>query len=166
MEPAPPFILHETNHWTVNHHLASALPGYLMLGAKAPVNSLAQLPASALTELGGLMARIQSVLEIQLKPKWLYISRFGHDPRYPFHFHFIPVYDWVEESFWQDARYRLLETFGLKENAQALTDGAELTLFIWREFGESPTPPPLQGPSIEQVIERLRQSFESSGPDA
>ncbi|UZE20242.1 HIT family protein [Pseudomonas sp. B21-054] len=164
MELAPPFILHETSHWTVNHHLASALPGYLMLGAKAHVNSLAQLPASALAELGGLMADIQSILETQLNPKWLYISRFGHDPRYPIHFHFIPVYDWVEALFWEDTRYRLLETFGSQGNAQTLTDGAELTLFIWREFGESPTPPPIQGPSIEQVIERLRQSFKSAVP--
>lgn len=159
---APQFILHETTHWIVNHHLASALPGYLMLGSKAHVNSLAQLPVPALAELGGLMADIQRVLETQLKPKWLYISRFGHDPRYPIHFHFIPVYDWVEELFWKDSRYRLLETFGTQENAQTLTDGAELTLFIWREFGESSTPPAIQGPSICQVINRLRESFKTA----
>ncbi len=161
MKSASPFIVHETNHWTVNHHMASSLPGYVMLGSKAHANSLTQLPAPALAELGGLMADIQSVLEAQLDPKWLYISRFGHDPRYPIHFHFIPVYEWVEELFWNDARYRLLETFGTQENAQTLTDGAELTLFIWREFGESPTPPAIQGPSIDHVIERLRQSFET-----
>jgi diadenosine tetraphosphate (Ap4A) HIT family hydrolase len=155
----PQLILHETSHWTVNHHLASALPGYLMLGSKAHVNALTQLPAPALAELGGLMAQIQHALETHLRPKWIYISRFGHDPRYPIHFHFIPVYDWVEALFWKDARYRLLQTFGHQENAQALTDGAELTLFIWREFGESPTPPAIQGPSVDQVIERLRQAF-------
>jgi diadenosine tetraphosphate (Ap4A) HIT family hydrolase len=159
LEITPDFILDETPHWVVNHHLASALPGYLMLGSKHHVNSLAQLPGPALAELGGLMANIQSVLETQLNPKWLYISRFGHDPRYPIHFHFIPVYDWVEELFWKDARYRLLETFGTQENIQTLTDGAELTLFIWREFGESPTLPPIQGPCISQVIERLREAF-------
>lgn len=159
MPLAPRFILHETSHWAVNHHMASALPGYLMLGSKAHVHSLAQLSEPALAEMGGLMAKIQHVLETQLNPKWLYISRFGHDPRYPIHFHFIPVYHWVEELFWKDARYRLLETFGTHENAQSLTDGAELTLFIWREFGESLTPPAIQGPSISQVIEGLRTSF-------
>ena len=136
MELAPPFILHETSHWTVNHHLASALPGYLMLGAKAHVNSLAQLPASALAELGGLMAEIQSILETQLNPKWLYISRFGHDPRYPIHFHFIPVYDWVEALFWKDARYRLLETFGSQGNAQTLTDGGADVVHLARVWGK------------------------------
>lgn len=159
MEVAPQFILLETEHWLLNHHMSSALPGYLMLGAKTHVNSLAELPDAALTELGGLMANIQRTLELQLKPKWLYISRFGHDPRHPIHFHFIPVYDWVEDLFWKDARYRLLQTFASDENAQSLTDGAELTLFIWREFGESPEPPAAQGPSISQVIDDMRQSF-------
>lgn len=40
-----------------------------------------------------------------------------------------------------------------------MTDGAELTLFVWREFGESLTPPPIQGPGIEPVIEQLRAAF-------
>jgi len=26
----------------------------------------------------------------------------------PIHFHVIPIYDWVEELFWKDARYRPL----------------------------------------------------------
>ncbi|MBP3997955.1 hypothetical protein GZH78_19020 [Pseudomonas fluorescens] len=46
--------------------------------------------------------------------------------------------------------------FGSLENAQTATDGAELTLFIWREFGESPTPPAIQGASIKDVTARLR----------
>ncbi|MHC8391542.1 HIT family protein [Pseudomonas sp. MDT2-39-1] len=159
MEAAPQFIILETTHWLLNHHLSSALPGYLMLEAKTHVNSLAELPDRALAELGGLLANIQKTLELQLKPKWLYISRFGHDPGYPIHFHFIPVYAWVEELFWKDARYRLLQTFASLENAQSLTDGAELTLFIWREFGESPEPPAVQGRSIDQVIDDLRKAF-------
>ena len=159
MEVAPRFIIHETAHWILNHHMASALPGYLMLGSRTHVNSLAELPDGALAELGSLLANVQKTIESQLKPKWLYISRFGHDPGYPIHFHFIPVYHWVEELFWKDTKYRLLETFATNENATSLTDGAELTLFIWREFGESPEPPPIQGPSTDQVIDLLRGSF-------
>lgn len=147
----PRFILHETPHWIINHHLASALPGYVMLGSRVPVDSLA--------ELGGLLARTQSILETLLAPKWLYISRYGHVPGHPIHFHFIPVYHWVEDLFWQDSRYRALEAFATPSNAQSLTDGAELTLFIWREFGERPTPPAIHGPSVDEVIERLRQAF-------
>jgi diadenosine tetraphosphate (Ap4A) HIT family hydrolase len=164
MAISPEFIIHETAHWILNHHMSSKLPGYLVLGARNNVDSLADLPDDALAELGVLLARIQKTLQSELKPKWLYISRFGHDPGFPIHFHYIPVYPWVEELFWRDERYRLLAGFGATANAQAPTDGAELTLFIWREFGESPEPPSVQGPSIDQIIGRLRMAF--SAPQA
>jgi len=156
MQIDPANILFETEHWLLNHHLASKLPGYLMLGAKAPVDSLADMSDAALAELGGLLAKTQRVMEAQLKPKWLYISRYGHLPGFPLHFHFIPVYDWVEEAFWRDERYRRLQGLGSQDLAKTLTDGAELTLFVWREFGESPMPPVIHGPSVAQVIGNLR----------
>jgi len=159
MQIDPAYVLHETEHWLLNHHLASSLPGYLMLGAKAPIHSLADMPEAALAELGGLLAKTQRVMEAQLKPKWLYISRYGHMPGFALHFHFIPVYDWVEDAFWQDERYRLLQGFGTQQLTQTLTDGAELTLFVWREFGESATPPQVQGESVQHVIARLRAAF-------
>ncbi|MEX5630738.1 MULTISPECIES: HIT family protein [Pseudomonas] len=156
MQIDPAYILFETEHWLLNHHLASKLPGYLMLGAKAPVDSLADMSDAALAELGGLLAKTQRVMEAQLKPKWLYISRYGHLPGFPLHFHFIPVYDWVEEAFWRDERYRRLQGLGSQDLAKTLTDGAELTLFVWREFGESLIPPVIHGPSLAQVIGNLR----------
>ncbi|WP_330214667.1 HIT family protein [Pseudomonas sp. AM8] len=156
MQIDPAYILFETEHWLLNHHLASKLPGYLMLGAKAPVDSLADMPDAALAELGGLLAKTQRVMEAQLKPKWLYISRYGHLPGFPLHFHFIPVYDWVEDAFWRDERYRRLQDLGSQDLAKTLTDGAELTLFVWRELGESLMPPVIKGLSVKQVIESLR----------
>lgn len=159
MDIAPRFIIHETAHWILNHHMSSALPGYLVLGTRYNVNSLSDLPEQALAEMGVLLAKVQKTLQAELQPKWLYISRFGHDPRFPIHFHYIPVYSWVEDLFWQDERYRLLENFGDSASAHTLTDGAEMTLFIWREFGESPQPPAIEGPSIDRVIERLRTAF-------
>ncbi len=71
----------------------------------------------------------------------------------------MPVYDWVEDLFWKDSRYRLLESFAYAENPLPSTDGAELTLFVWREFAENPTPPAIQGRSVEEVIEELRSAF-------
>ncbi|MGY2228758.1 HIT family protein [Pseudomonas tolaasii] len=159
MQIDPAFIVYETEHWRLNHHQASKLPGYLMLGARAPIHSLADMPEAALAELGGLLAKVQRVMEAQLNTKWLYISRYGHMPGFPLHFHFIPVYGWVEEAFWRDERYRVLQGFGVQEAGESLTDGAELTLFVWRAFGESPVPPEVQGPSISQVIQRLRTDF-------
>lgn len=159
MQIDPAFIVYETEHWRLNHHQASTLPGYLMLGAKAPIHSLADMPEAALAELGGLLARVQRVMEAQLNPKWLYISRYGHMPGLPLHFHFIPVYGWVEDAFWRDERYRVLQRFGCHEQGQSLTDGAELTLFVWREFGENPVAPVVQGASIDQTIHLLRTAF-------
>lgn len=130
-----------------------------MLGARIHTDSLAELPEEALVQLGGLLAKTQRLLEQHLQPQRLYIGRFGHEPGFPIHFHFIPVYHWVEALFWKDARYRLLDTFASIGNARTATDGAEQTLFIWREFGESLTPPSIQGPPIDQVIDTLRAAF-------
>ena len=160
MEIPSTFIVHQTAHWTVNHRLNSALPGYLMLSARQMTNSLAELPAQALAELGGLQARVQAAIETQLRPKRLYIGRFGHDAGHAIHFHFIPVYPWVETMFWSDDRYRVLQSFGSVASPLPQTDGAELTLFVWREFCERPDSPPIQGPSVEQAIALLRGDFD------
>ena len=58
----PAFILHQTEHWQLNHHLTSKLPGYLMLSARAPIDALPDMPEAALAELGGLLANIQRVM--------------------------------------------------------------------------------------------------------
>lgn len=155
------FILHETEHWIVNHRLNSTLPGYVMLGARLHTDALHELPDAALAELGSLMANIQRLIETLLTPKRLYIGRFGHEPGHPIHFHFIPVYDWVEHLFWQDERYRVLETFSSPSPLSA-TDGAELTLFVWREFCERPDPPTVPGITVEQAICQLRAAFDSN----
>jgi diadenosine tetraphosphate (Ap4A) HIT family hydrolase len=154
------FLISEYHHWRLNHRIDSALPGYLMLASKLPVDDLSQLPDIALTELGPLLAKAQTTLRTKLKPMRVYIGRYGHSPGYPIHFHLIPVYSWVERLFWRDERYRLLEKFGEKGHQNA-TDGAELTLFIWREFCEGSRPPPIEGLSIDQAIALLRQELAS-----
>ncbi|WP_194790031.1 HIT family protein [Pseudomonas sp. UFMG81] len=158
------YIVHESEHWILNHHLTSQLPGYLMLGSRAPVNSLADLPDQALAEMGLLMGKLQRAMEQALSPKWLYIGRFGHVPGCPLHFHFIPVYDWVEQLFWRDERYRALQQFGSMEHALSRTDGAELTLFVWREFGEGPTSHDVPGSAIPDAITTLRHRLQAQWP--
>ncbi|MHC6225109.1 HIT family protein [Pseudomonas sp. X10] len=164
MDIPPRFIIHESKYWLINHRMDSALPGYLMLGAKQMTNSLAALSTEALAELGVLQARIQKAIEDDLQPKRLYIGRFGHDAGHSIHFHFIPVYPWVEALFWRDDRYRLLQTFSSIDSAAQQTDGAELMLFVWREFCEHPDPPQIQGPSVDRVIAALREKFAFQRP--
>ncbi|MCO7514219.1 HIT family protein [Pseudomonas guariconensis] len=150
------FIIHESPYWVINQRIDSALPGYLMLSAKEMTNSLAALPTEALAELGILQASIQASIEAHLQPKRLYIGRFGHEAGHSIHFHFIPIYPWVEAMFWSDDRYRVLQAFGSLDSTVPQTDGAELTLFVWREFCERPDPPSIPGPSVDRVIAVLR----------
>ena len=76
------------------------------------------------------------------------------------HFHVIPVYDWVADAFVADDRYRVLHQFytpgDYDEGSDAPFDGAEMTLYIWREFCESSTPPAVVGPSVAEVVASIR----------
>lgn len=134
-----------------------------MLGSVAPTSDLAELPNEALMSLGPLLANAQRLLQANFQPARVYIGPFGHTPGYPIHFHLIPIYAWVERLFWSDQRYRVLEDFG--ESSQDIsTDGAELTFFVWREFCESVEPPPIEGPSLAQVVTILRSEVQRSNP--
>ncbi|MGH6773237.1 HIT family protein [Brucella tritici] len=157
MEIPRHFHVTETDGWLVSHRMNSALPGYLMISSKAPASDLSDLPESALSELGPLLAMTQSIVKHELDAQWVYFGRYGHSFGYPIHFHVIPIYDWVEEMFWADDRYRLLENFA-EGPGETPTDGAELTLFVWREFCERAEPPSTKGPSVTQVIELLRNA--------
>jgi diadenosine tetraphosphate (Ap4A) HIT family hydrolase len=107
-------------------------------------------------------ARLQQAIETLLHPQRWCISRFGHEAGYSIHFHFIPIYPWIETPFWQDERYKSLQAFGSLDNAASQTDGAELTLFVWREFCERPDPPSVHGPSVDQTIDMLRKALAGS----
>ena len=158
MEIPERFHIVETEGWLVNHRMNSALPGYLMISAKMDTNDLSDLSAAALQELGPLLATAQDVLKRKLRAQRIYIGRYGHSPGYPIHFHVIPIYDWVEKLFWKDSRYRVLQNFA-DGPGETSTDGAELTLFVWREFCERAEPPQVEGRSVTETIELLREAM-------
>ena len=158
-EPPEHLAILRTEHWVLNHRADSTLPGYLMLGSRAHTHDLSMMRMEALLELGALLARAQAALNTILKPEHLYIGRYGHMAGHAFHFHLIPICGWVKQSFFGDPRYRVLRNFYQPADDGAAideTDGAELTLYVWREFCENPRPPPISGPSIREVIDRLK----------
>ncbi len=156
-----PHFIAETGGWLVTHRVNSALPGYLIISSKNFATDLSELSAGTLQELGPLLARVQTNLRHRLGARRVYIGRYGHIPGYTIHFHVIPIYDWVEELFWQDPRYRVLES--LREGqGKSETDGAELTLYVWREFCERTDPPPATGRTVAEAIQLLRKSMNSS----
>ena len=79
-------------------------------------------------------------------------------PGLPVHFHLIPLYDWVEELFWEDT---LPDAPAVRRaDHRTPTDGAELTLFVWREFCERADPP-----AVRAWIGN-RRSPDCAGPSA
>src|ERR1044072_3003981 len=152
------FKIAETEGWLVSHRVNSVLPGYVMISSNTFTNDLSELPSSILSELGPLLAKAQNALNRVLGAERVYIGRYGHTPGYPIHFHVIPIYRWVEALFWSDARYRLLESFA-EGPGKKVTEGAEMTLFVWREFCERPDPPPIKGPTVSKAIDLLRQAI-------
>jgi len=96
MHIPPELIIHQTRHWTLNQRIDSALPGYCMLGSRQPATAFHQLPEQALAEFGPLLARVEREMDTLLRPRRIYVGRYGHMPGLPVHFHLIPLYDWVE----------------------------------------------------------------------
>lgn len=153
------FHIRQTPNWLINHRVNSALPGYLMIGAHSASDNLANLTVEALQELGSLLATAEDFLKQRLQARQVYIGRYGHSIGYPIHFHIIPIYAWVEDLFWHDERYRLLNSFA-DGPGETATDGAELTFFVWREFCEREIAPPVSGPSVQEVIGLMRTEWQ------
>jgi diadenosine tetraphosphate (Ap4A) HIT family hydrolase len=153
--PPEHLVILQTEHWVVHHRVDSALPGYIVMGSRWPTNELSLMHPGALAQLGPLLAKTQQALERILKPEHLYIGRYGHTSGHALHFHVMPVCAWVKQSFFNDPRYRVLQDFSTCSSATE-TDGAELTLYIWREFCENPCPPAISGPGIREVVQRLK----------
>jgi diadenosine tetraphosphate (Ap4A) HIT family hydrolase len=58
-QPAKHLVILLTEDWVLNHRVDSALPGYLVLGARKPINDLSVLRPEALAQLGTLLANAQ-----------------------------------------------------------------------------------------------------------
>jgi len=160
---APPedLVVFESRYWRVNQRAGAKLPGYLMMAPKDPCAvSFATICPEALIEMGPVLAKITQAIENHLHPRHLYVGRYGHTGGHPLHFHIIPVCDWLADAFHNDARYRALQQFYTPgvfcSGKDTGFDGAEMTLFVWRELAESLTPPQIQGPSVTEIIHLLR----------
>jgi diadenosine tetraphosphate (Ap4A) HIT family hydrolase len=152
--PPEEMIVHETPHWRINQRVNCPVPGYLMVGAKAAnAVELSDLTEAAQREIGSLLAQATRILRAALGAERVYVARFGHDPGHTVHFHVIPVYSWIVAAYHADARYAV----------EPNPDGGNLTLFIWREYCESGSPPPCSGPSVAASIATLRSRFSESG---
>ena len=131
------------------------MPGYLILSARLSAQTLVGLPQKALEELGPLLASAQQAITEVLNPDHFYVGRFGHDTSHTIHFHLIPICGWLKERFVADRRYDAVRALGPRLDPTQ-TDGAELTLYVWREFCERQDPPAASSPQVGDVVRRLR----------
>lgn len=152
--PPAAMITHETEHWLVNHRVDCPVAGYLIIGAKAAnAVELSDLTTAAQREIGPLLAQATRMLREDLGAERVYVGRYGHMPGHTVHFHVMPVYSWIVAAYHADKRYAV----------EPNPDGANLTLFIFREYCENPSPPPCQGPSVAEVIRTIRRRFKDVG---
>ena len=152
--PPEEMIVHETAHWRVNHRVGCLVPGYLMVGAKSPdAIELSDLTVAAQREIGSILAQATRILRADLGAERVYVGRYGHDAGYTVHFHVIPVYPWIVSAFHADSRYE----------SGPNPDGANLTLFIWREYCETSSPRPCPAPSVAEAIGTIRRGFQKDG---
>jgi diadenosine tetraphosphate (Ap4A) HIT family hydrolase len=84
-EPPKHLVILQTEDWVLNHRVDSALPGYLMLGARMPTNDLSLMRPQALAQFGTLLASAQNALNKILEPRHLYIGRYGHTAGHALH---------------------------------------------------------------------------------
>jgi diadenosine tetraphosphate (Ap4A) HIT family hydrolase len=76
-QPAKHLVIRQTEDWMLNHRVDSALPPYLVLGARLPTNDLSLLRREALARAWN-PANAQKALNALLRPEHLYIGRYGH----------------------------------------------------------------------------------------
>ena len=166
--PPADLVVAETEYWTINHRVDSSLPGYFMVASRLETNSLSDLPEAALHELGIHLAKLQRFLTELFAPPHFYVGRYGHMAGHSIHFHVIPIYDWVADAFVADNRYRVLHEFytpdDYGEGSDAPFDGAEMTLYVWREFCENHNPPKTVGPTVHEVVELVRDKLRANKP--
>jgi len=152
--PPDNMVVYETEHWVVNQRIGCPVAGYLVVGAKASgALELPDLAVGAQHEIGVLLARATQILRADLGAERVYVGRYGHTPGHTVHFHVVPVYGWIVSAFHADPRY----------SEEPDPDGANLTLFIWREYCENPSPPACHGPSVDEAVRQIRDKFKEDG---
>jgi hypothetical protein len=67
-EPPKHLVILRTEDWALNHRVDTALPGYLMLGARLPTNDLSLLRSEAVAQLGIFLANAQKASQTLIRP--------------------------------------------------------------------------------------------------
>lgn len=83
------FLLWKSSHLKIEQCYTCALPGYLIVSPNTANDALHKFGTSALTELGGTLARATQAIQSIIKPQRIYCAQFGEDNS-AVHFHVFP----------------------------------------------------------------------------
>lgn len=114
----------ETEFWKVTHRKDSRFPGYLMASSKSKSSSISDLCTGTLTEMGSVLAKVESLLISSYHPFRVITAKMGFSAGYSCHFHIIPVTQQLLEEVIANPRYS-------KD-----PDGNDVLLFTSREYCE------------------------------
>ncbi|GAB3935166.1 hypothetical protein GCM10029976_045120 [Kribbella albertanoniae] len=87
--PVPGGLLHQSDHWVVNHVVGSMNLGTLVLSPRDHVVAVAELTVGAADELGPLLRRTAQVVESVLEPEQTYVSSWAHGEHGRKHLHIV-----------------------------------------------------------------------------
>ncbi|MFK4088589.1 HIT family protein [Kribbella sp. NPDC020789] len=85
----PGGLVHQADHWVVNHVVGSMNLGTLVLSPRDHVVAVADLTVEAADELGPLLRRTAQVVESILEPEQTYVSSWAHGEHGRKHLHIV-----------------------------------------------------------------------------
>ena len=87
--PLPGGVIHETEHWFVEHCVGPLGVGTLLVKPKRHVTRVAELSASEAAELGPLLQRSAAVIDELVEPEQVYTCLWSHAGAVPVHIHYV-----------------------------------------------------------------------------
>lgn len=88
-QPLPGGVIHEGQHWYVEHCVGPLGVGTLLVKPKRHITRVSQLTETEATELGPLLHRAASVVDELLSPEQVYVCLWSHAGGQPVHIHYV-----------------------------------------------------------------------------
>jgi diadenosine tetraphosphate (Ap4A) HIT family hydrolase len=88
---APGGVIHESEHWSVDHAFPRWIRGWLIVKPKRHVEHLAELSPAEAAELGPLIRETAAAVAKVLAPERVYVLSLGEEVHHV-HLHVIPRY--------------------------------------------------------------------------
>lgn len=99
--PAPGGVIHETEHWVVDHSISPVrLRGWLVAKPRRHVEAFGDLSNDEASELGPLARSGAAAIESALGAERVYVCSFGEEWRHV-HVHFVPRYPGQQPQSWE-----------------------------------------------------------------